>query len=321
MANNFTRFPITGGDDGVWGPLLLANIRDMVGLNSCKLYDDSGTLKVSQGKIGINDNTNEGIMTIDTITTISIAGVSNSNWAQIEVELSGGVPVFSATNISGATDVDTLPVILSSAFVGAKNGYYINATKRAIGAIYKDSTGTLAVIINNLHGEQLNGGKFYQINNLPQRGQVLRVSYKALNGGTAVGSGTWFNIALNTVDYNFIDGASLASPGTITLPRGAYIVRGYAMAFRVGAAKFRLEWRIGGVIEINSSQIYMGSLSTDQSQTAILDGYLLVEGAASREYVMTAQTDFLLNTIGLGKNGISSTSDSEYRALSFEKIG
>ena len=61
MANNFTRFPITGGDDGVWGPLLLANIRDMVGLNSCKLYDDSGTLKVSQGKIGINDNTNEGM--------------------------------------------------------------------------------------------------------------------------------------------------------------------------------------------------------------------------------------------------------------------
>lgn len=252
MANNFTRFPVTGGDNGVWGPLLLANIRDMVGLNSCKLYDDSGTLKVSQGKIGINDNTNEGIMTIDTITTISIAGVSNSNWAQIEVELSGGVPVFSATDISGATDSDALPTNLTDSYVGSKNGFYINATKRTIGAIYKDSGGNLSFVVNCLDDEKIQGDRFFSINNNLLMTPKAIFSYVATGGGSA-STGAWTTLQLNTTVFNLIPGCSLAS-NQITLPAGKYLLSGNYSFYRVTDCGLKLQnITLGSLIDYGQS--------------------------------------------------------------------
>lgn len=314
MANSFTRFPVTGGDNGVWGPLLLANLRDLIGLNSCKLYDDSGVLKVSQGKIGINDNTNEGIMTIDTITTISIAGVSNSNWAQIEIGLSGGVPVFSATDIAGATDSDFLPSTLTDAYSGTKDGFYINATKRTIGAVYKDGSGNLAFVVNcNIGGEQIIGDKFHSVNDILIRTPKAKFS-KFSQGNVAGVTGAWTTCTLNTEDYNFIEGASLAS-NQITLPVGKYIVYARHYFYLMGSSFLRLRNITDG------STIIMGGGAYSSNVDATLDNAIL-----NNYFELTAskviELQYWGTTAGLIElNSSGGVGNFEQRFILIEKVG
>lgn len=148
MANTFYREAISGGDSGIWDTYELPQNRNVEGNISCKLYDDSGTLKITVGRIGFNDGTNRGTMVIDTVTTISLAAVSNGNWAKIEMALSGGAPVFTAADISGATSSTTLPAGFTGAWDGNKQGYYIASNKRCIGLAWKESGGSLDGIIN-----------------------------------------------------------------------------------------------------------------------------------------------------------------------------
>lgn len=148
MANEFTREPQDGGDIGVWGPFELAQNRSSLGANTVKLYNDSGTLKMKVGKIGLDNESKKGVASYDAISTISIAGVSTSNWAKIELTVSGTTPTLTASDISGATDPNVIPADFKNAYDGEKGGYYISATARTIGIVYKDSGDALANIIN-----------------------------------------------------------------------------------------------------------------------------------------------------------------------------
>lgn len=148
MANVFSREPETGGDSGVWGPLQLSQNRPSLGILTCQLYDDSGALKMKVGKIGLDNGSKKGFASYDTETTISIASVSNSNWAKIELSVSGTTPMIAGANISGETTSTVIPSEFKNSYDPEKGGYYIAADKRCIGIVYKDSGGNLANIIN-----------------------------------------------------------------------------------------------------------------------------------------------------------------------------
>lgn len=147
--NTFIREPVDGGDIGVWATKELNQNRLAVGVNSCILYDDSGILKLSVGKIGFNNSSIIGVFDMDTIVTISIAGVTNSNWAKIELALSGTTPVLTSTNISGAIDPGVIPAEYTESYDPEKGGYYIDSSKRCIGIAWKNASGVLEGIINS----------------------------------------------------------------------------------------------------------------------------------------------------------------------------
>jgi hypothetical protein len=119
----------------------------MTGMFTCRLYNDSGTLKIGTGYIGIDDDTTQRIFKVDTVTTISVSGVSSSNWAAIEVAENSGAPVFTATNISGATDESTLPSDFTTGYDTLKNGYYINSTKRTLGIVWLNAGDTIEGLV------------------------------------------------------------------------------------------------------------------------------------------------------------------------------
>lgn len=148
MGNSYYREPLVGGDEGAWGPYDQAQNRNGYGAISSELYNDSGTLKLTKGMIGFNNGTNRGVCLIDTVTSIDISGVASGNWGQIEVALSATVPVFTATTITGATTQCTLPTNFTNAFNPEQQGYYMTATKRCIGLIWKTAGGALGPIVN-----------------------------------------------------------------------------------------------------------------------------------------------------------------------------
>jgi hypothetical protein len=160
MAETFIREAINGSDQGVWGPHELAQDRRSLGDLTAQIYDDSGTLKLSIGKIGFDQGATKGTIEVDAIKTISIAGVSNGNWAKVEAYLSTGTTVvIEATDITGATTSTTLPSDFTTNYDGAKGGFYITATKRCIGLIWKTSGGSLSGVVNCLEGLEAYHGK------------------------------------------------------------------------------------------------------------------------------------------------------------------
>ena len=151
MANSFQRFPNVGGDNNTWGTILKNNLISLAGEQSCHLYDDGGTLKLSTGKIGMITSTDTGINTIDTVTTIDISGATNSYWGIVGMSLSAGAPVFfrvfsSSLGASNSFDNGILDSQFSVLFSPSKGGVY-GGGYRYIGAFYKDSSGNLAGVI------------------------------------------------------------------------------------------------------------------------------------------------------------------------------
>lgn len=154
MANDFVRLPDEGEDDGVWADFADPNIRaSILGRYTARLYNDAGVLKISKGRIGTDDGTNEGVARIDTITTINMAAVSNSNWAKIEMSIVGAAVTFAAADIVGATIDNELPSGFISSYDPEKGGHYIIATKRVVGLVWKNTGGTLEGVINCIGGE------------------------------------------------------------------------------------------------------------------------------------------------------------------------
>ena len=154
MANRFIREPREGGDNNVWAEYLLEHTRSIIGILTSRLYNSSGILKLKTGRIGIDNNTNKGIVVIDTEIAISIAGLSANNWIKIEMTVSGTVPTFTATDITGETDSGLLPSIIQNSYDGEKGGYYISNNKRCIGIAYLDAGGAIDYILNFKYNEQ-----------------------------------------------------------------------------------------------------------------------------------------------------------------------
>ena len=157
MANTFTREATDGGDSGVWASFEQSQNAIARALISALLYDDTGALKLSKGRIGLDNGSNKGVVNIDTIVTASLVGLTASCWAVVEVSVVGTTPSFTITSIGGATNPATLPAGFTGAYDGAKGGYYITGTKRAIGLAWINAGGSLEGIVNCGTGANYSG--------------------------------------------------------------------------------------------------------------------------------------------------------------------
>jgi hypothetical protein len=146
LANYFYRKPIIGGDNNTWAAFNDAWIRSSIGEYTSYLFDNSGTLTLSPGRVGINDGTNEGIAIIDANTTITITG-TNARWYKIELSVSS-TSVTIASSVLTGSDASTLPTELTAGYITTKQGFYDDSTKRLLGVVWKNAAGTLAGIIN-----------------------------------------------------------------------------------------------------------------------------------------------------------------------------
>ncbi len=147
MSNIFKPEPIVSGDVGIWGPKQLDQNRPAIGINTCKLYNDSGTLKLSTGIIGYYTGSKYGFVYVDTVTTISIAGISASDWAYIYLTVTGTTPTFAASTAASA-DYYTVTGLLSTNYNGAYGGFYGPLGQRIIGLAWKSSGSALAGVVN-----------------------------------------------------------------------------------------------------------------------------------------------------------------------------
>jgi hypothetical protein len=160
MSNTAFRFPIAGADENTWAQYVLAMERMNIGLNTCKLYNDGGALKLTKGRIGIDDGTQPSICEIDTITTIALTG-STSIWQEIYMTVTATTVSFTAINIAGAINAYEISSTFTNAYNAEKEGYYINADRRCIGIVWVGSTGNLDGIINTESNRQGYNGYSY----------------------------------------------------------------------------------------------------------------------------------------------------------------
>jgi hypothetical protein len=124
---------------------------DSRGANTCRLYNDGGDLKITAGKIGIDDGTVIGVCDV-TAETIDMSGVSAGNWAKIELSVSGSAYTIEIADITGEISFVTIPDPVKAAYVASKRGYYLTTTKRLIGIARKAYTGDLSFIYNTENG-------------------------------------------------------------------------------------------------------------------------------------------------------------------------
>lgn len=220
MANMFYPEPIIGSDNGVWGAKELRQNRATMGLCTAQLYNDAGSLKISTGIIGLNDGSLNGIIDIDTVSTLDFSGVTSGYWFTIEVSRTNITPVFTCTRIESATSQSVSPY-LDTYYDGRKVGYYITATKRLIGVAWKTGGGALESVFNLLADNRQPGtidicsGSTIPPGWLLCNGTAIsRTTYKNLFGrlGTTWGAGD------TTTTFNLPDlrGAAPAGVGTST---------------------------------------------------------------------------------------------------------
>jgi len=150
MSRNFQREAIDGGDTGVWANPELTQNRLSLGILTIRCYDDSGTLKATIGKAGLQDNSINGICHNTAIETISIAGVTNGNWFKIEIQRNGSSFDFLAsdTNTAVDTDVNIFPSTITDAYDPEKGGIYDDSNYRVIAIGFKTGGGALDFVIN-----------------------------------------------------------------------------------------------------------------------------------------------------------------------------
>lgn len=163
MANYFQREPIDGGDFGVWGsPELIQNRAGSIGQLTSRIYSDVGKLKVSKGVIGFDNNSRKGVAIIDTVTTISVAALTASRWALVEMSVSGTTPSFSVTSLAAESDPGAIPTTeFTDAYDPEKGGFYYVSNERLLGLIWINSGGALEGIVNCL--PFVNGYQGYSI--------------------------------------------------------------------------------------------------------------------------------------------------------------
>ena len=143
--------PTDGGDYNVWGPKQLAQNHLAIGLNSTKLYI-SGSLYLSPGMIGFYNGSQYYAVSNSVALAISVAGLTASCWAQIELQVPAGVPSIIITSIGGATSEANLPSAFTGSYDGTKGGRYLTPTKRMIGIVWINAAGVPEGIINGVGG-------------------------------------------------------------------------------------------------------------------------------------------------------------------------
>lgn len=155
MAFSFLREPIDHGDSNIWASYLMAQIRrGALGALTLELYNNGGALTLSAGYAGIDNGVAKGTIENSAASIIDISSITNSHWAQIELSVSGTVVTLAITEMAD-TDRWTIPATVKNAYDYTKQGYYITATKRLVGIVYKTAgaaVGRIVVCENNRFG-------------------------------------------------------------------------------------------------------------------------------------------------------------------------
>jgi hypothetical protein len=180
MANNFVALSVVGGSLNTWGTTLNTLLQaGGIGALTAELYNDGGTLKLSMGKIGINNGvaTGIGVAIIDTITTISTAGMTAGLWHSVEMSVSGTAVTLTITPIVGANDESVIDAATKAAYDYEKTGYYLTASKRLIGVVFLRAALALGRIVNCESGKL--GFKGIEIEDYISSAGVLSKKYIA----------------------------------------------------------------------------------------------------------------------------------------------
>src|SRR3972149_6889358 len=148
MANYFRREATDGGDSGVWAVFEQAQNHSALSLITCYLYNDAGVPKLSTGRVGLDNGSNKGTVRFDSVSPLTLVGLTASRWALLEVSVVGTTPSVTATTIAGANDPAAPPATFTGAYVGDKGGYYVTATKRVLGLLWVSSGGLLEGVIS-----------------------------------------------------------------------------------------------------------------------------------------------------------------------------
>lgn len=146
----YNREPINGGDSNVWGPKEQNQNHAALGAGTSILYDNSGVLTLSPGKIGIDTGSGKGIISVESAEIINFASIPNSRWFYVECVVSAATATFQAVEIAAGTDPAILPATFTGAFDGTKGGFYITSSRRVIGLGWKSSGGDLEGVVNTL---------------------------------------------------------------------------------------------------------------------------------------------------------------------------
>lgn len=155
LTLSYTREPTVAGDFAIWGNYLMAQVRrGGEGALSCELYNNSGSLYLSRGHIGINNGSGRGSIECTEAGSINTGGLTANCWAAIEVSVSGVVATLSITSIAGELDESFIPTSIKGSYNYEKQGYYLTATKRLIGIVFLRTALSTGRIVN------CEGGKF-----------------------------------------------------------------------------------------------------------------------------------------------------------------
>lgn len=306
MANQFYRGPIVGADLNTWALFLDQIISDALGGYSSYLFNDSGALKLTPGKIGIIDGTNNGVSILDVETTIDISGLSVSNWGQIEMSVSGTVVTFSASDIAGANDAESLPAGFTSAYDPLKSGFYINPTARTIGIVWKNASGILTGIVNcadKVNGyvgenvtDDANENPIYFNKNLVQKDNKIfqnltKYTYISSASGIAVTT-SWSTFPIDNLIFTNDSNVSVSS-NQVNLPAGLYKINAkfYGRQTNTGLTAgcgVRLRDVTNSATKINGSGFESGPIYERHNFTLSLSGIFELTGSAALEFQMKA---------------------------------
>lgn len=164
MSDIAIREALIGGDLDTWGTYEQEHNHLAIGVHTRKLYLSGATLYLSKGKTGIYDGTQYYVISNSAARSLSLAGLTVTCWAKVELSVVAGVVTTTLTSIAGQTDPNVVPTAFTGAFDETKGGYYIASTKRCIGVIWITAAGACDGIVN-VYGNNDNY-QGYAVNNL-----------------------------------------------------------------------------------------------------------------------------------------------------------
>jgi hypothetical protein len=283
MPYSATRKALIGGDANTWGAFQQGMDKLHIGANTIEAYISAGALYLSAGMMGLYDGSQDWNVTNSAAAAVSVAGLTVSCWAQLEISAPAGVPTILLTSIGGATNPASLPASFTGAYDGTKGGFYITGTKRCHSLVWINAAGVPEGCVNTIGGCDGYSGygqsddandyiySFLKIGNTDSN-RILRLAAKNIidvalwasvgiempsaifceeqNAGTQGGtftSGADRTRVLNTTLHNTIAGASLAA-NVITLPAGKYRIRWSAPANQCDSHHSWLANNAGGAI-------------------------------------------------------------------------
>lgn len=272
MANNFVALSVVGGSLNTWGTTLNTLIQaGGIGALTAELYNDSGTLKLSKGKVGINNGvaTGIGVCIIDTITTISTAGMTAGLWHAIEISVSGTAVTIEITPIVGASDESVIDAATKAAYDYEKTGYYLTASKRLIGVVFLRAALALGRIVNCESGKL--GFKGIEIINYYSGG----VTTKKYVAKMRLNIGSWNMVATSAINlaYGFDITAFIEIQTAIVIIISDSGLQAYPILYNGGGA-----FRFTSASSVNISRAAGGAFDNTSFDDPLVErGYVIIQ--------------------------------------------